>query len=759
MVHVFRLGPIHINGHPAFVYAGFDERGALQPEVAHTDADGLRALAAAVEGQPLRCEPSLAKAGRPLGFEPAPLPEKALLLRATLAYGLGLGAGSGPPDPDVLIRFLVACATFWHARPWELFDSGDPLPVTLTLDGRARTGEASVLGGGGQEFGVALYDEPGSIQRIARLVDEGRIKESRCFSALAVTFDAEPKWAASAIEDAFGLPRLPVPLRAKGGKASLASTEDLLAAAALLEAVADLAGPEDADDAEATVKAGDRTATAHVALLEDTGHGGDDVEPELVPAPTAAPSRARTPRNAPCPCGSGRKYKKCHLAEDEARSVAARGDGPTAPAAREEERRLAERDPIHALDERLTADALALARRRWGRGFDPEGALRRLGLDELGMQYLTGWSSCHHPGPDGRTALDLYVEERGGALDAEGRAWIEAQRAASFSYMEVVSADPGRSMTLRDLLAGSERTVQEKSASRVVRSRDVLLTRVVDLGDRAFLAGCHPRALPPRAGDEARRRLRSALRVRAAKVPPAKLRQATADGTLFRIWQEIVAEIDAQPLPRLQNTDGEDLLLTVDRFDLAAGAAAEARARLLELPGAREEKGEPGSSTSIAFSKPGNARTAMLPTTLIGRAVLDGGAMKLETNSVKRADGLRRLVEERLGSLIAFRIREHTDPVANLGGEGWSPRPAEPPPPEVSALLRKLQAEHYRRWLDESIPALGGLTPREAARRTGEPRRKLELLLAEIEHGEAQRSKAERFDVAALRRQMGCPTP
>jgi len=30
-----------------------------------------------------------------------------------------------------------------------------------------------------------------------------------------------------------------------------------------------------------------------------------------------------TGRNERCPCGSGRKYKKCHLAEDEAASAAA----------------------------------------------------------------------------------------------------------------------------------------------------------------------------------------------------------------------------------------------------------------------------------------------------------------------------------------------------------------------------------------------------------------------------------------------------
>ena len=31
-----------------------------------------------------------------------------------------------------------------------------------------------------------------------------------------------------------------------------------------------------------------------------------------------------TGRNDPCPCGSGKKYKKCHLLEDEERHSAAR---------------------------------------------------------------------------------------------------------------------------------------------------------------------------------------------------------------------------------------------------------------------------------------------------------------------------------------------------------------------------------------------------------------------------------------------------
>jgi hypothetical protein len=59
----------------------------------------------------------------------------------------------------VFARFLESCASFWRARPWELFDSIEALPATLTTAGWTRSGEVSVLGSGGQEYGVALYDE------------------------------------------------------------------------------------------------------------------------------------------------------------------------------------------------------------------------------------------------------------------------------------------------------------------------------------------------------------------------------------------------------------------------------------------------------------------------------------------------------------------------------------------------------------------------------------------------------------------------
>jgi hypothetical protein len=756
MVHVFRLGPFAVGDRDAFAYGGIDDAGALvQPEIAHGDANGLSALAKRFAGQPLRCEPALATAAKPLGFEPADLPAEALIPRATLAFGLGLGPTAGRPDLDVLLRFFSACAEFWKAEPWEFIGSDEPLSVTLTAGGRNRAAEASVMGAGGEEFGLALYDEPGSIERVAAAVAAGRFEAASRVPAIAVTFDAEPAWAAAAIEAAYGLPRLPSPIRIHKGRPGPARSEDLHALAAVLEALVALSESDDLEPAEATVEASRRAVTARVALPDEVVDDADLAEPMLVPQPVASTPRSKTPRNAPCPCGSGRKYKKCHLAQDEERERAALGTGPEAEEARSHARRLAERDPIHDLDERITADALALARQRWGRAFDPDGALKAVGLDYQATQSLLGWSSGHYRGPDGRTALDLYVAERGGALDDAGRRLVEAEHAAWFSYHEVVAAEPGTSITLRDLLAGGERRVEEKSASRMVRARDVLLVRVVDLGDRAILAGCHPQRLPPREGDLARQAVRKSLGVRSKAVSPAKLREATADGTLISVWQQVIRAVESRPPPRLANTDGEDLLLTVDRFAVAPGKTDEVVAGLLDLPDARREQADDDDAVEISFVREGNAK-GLLDTTLIGRAMLDGSTLRLETNSVARADRLRRLVEDCLGPLVAFREREHTDPVAHLGrGDGRRAGGDEDLPPEAVEYLRKLQDEHLRRWLDESVPALGGLTPREAARRKGAPRRALELLLAEIENAEAGRPAELRQDVAALRRELG----
>ena len=48
--------------------------------------------------------------------------------------------------------------------------------------------------------------------------------------------------------------------------------------------------------------------------------------------------------------------------------------------------------------------------------------------------------------------------------------------------------------------------------------------------------------------------------------------------------------------------------------------------------------------------------------------------------------------------------------------------------PEADALVREYKFRHYKTWPDHQLPALGGKTPREAAR-TKHGRRKIEVML------------------------------
>jgi hypothetical protein len=74
--------------------------------------------------------------------------------------------------------------------------------------------------------------------------------------------------------------------------------------------------------------------------------------------------------------------------------------------------------------------------------------------------------------------------------------------------------------------------------------------------------------------------------------------------------------------------------------------------------------------------------------------------------------------------------------------------------PEVDAMLREFKARHYATWSDHDLPALDGLSPREAA---GQPqyRARLETLLKEMEYLESREEPGRRFDFGTIRRELG----
>jgi hypothetical protein len=82
-------------------------------------------------------------------------------------------------------------------------------------------------------------------------------------------------------------------------------------------------------------------------------------------------------------------------------------------------------------------------------------------------------------------------------------------------------------------------------------------------------------------------------------------------------------------------------------------------------------------------------------------------------------------------------------------------------PPEVEAqVVGEFYEQHYRRWLDEPVPALGNRSPREAARlKTGRP--KVVALLQEFENMAARQRLEGRpaYDFGWMWGELGLPRP
>ena len=118
----------------------------------------------------------------------------------------------------------------------------------------------------------------------------------------------------------------------------------------------------------------------------------------------------------------------------------------------------------------------------------------------------------------------------------------------------------------------------------------------------------------------------------------------------------------------------------------------------------------------------------------------------------RMADEGRAWFEALAGWAVQHLTREITDPASSLarahdGGEGETPvaaaLPASGLPPDVLAqALEKVIHRHFAHWCDETIPALGGLTPRQAiTNSTGLER--VKGLLREYEDGERRQCAAQ----------------
>jgi hypothetical protein len=401
-------------------------------------------------------------------------------------------------------------------------------------------------------------------------------------------------------------------------------------------------------------------------------------------------------------------------------------------------------DNPHRLDHVLMRRLLDFAHDHWGDRL--MNRIDRLIGNDGEMLLMYHFGVYHLDVDSGKTVAECYLEQGTDVLEAWERLWLTAQQTAWLSLWEVIAVVPGESLELRDLLTDEVRHVQDSAAAESTPVHTTLLGRIVHYDGTNLLTGVHPRTLPPLAAAEVAERMRKYLHNQSA-IPPERLREANTGRYLIRRWQDKIDQwYNASDLPfELHNTDGDPILGTVDRFTFDKSQYGLVEAKLLELDNLQPDS--PGRFTFLREKK-GDSHT------VIGWAQLQAGTLRIESNSIERADALREQIETACASLIRHRGRIHEDALTALDHAPVSATGVSDIAPEqLDWIIQSHKQQHYENWLNEPIPALGNKTPRQAIRNKS-GRAKVTALIKDIEYHEAALPAGQRFDVSILMREL-----
>jgi hypothetical protein len=242
----------------------------------------------------------------------------------------------------------------------------------------------------------------------------------------------------------------------------------------------------------------------------------DDDLLDLLPVEPIVRSEPKIGRNDPCPCGSGKKYKKCCL------NNTTRPAAPT-PTLFSEADRVSVLDKLRAFANRpeQAEDLAEVSFDYWGdRLYEQADEEQRRVLDLPQAEVMrTAWLWFDAELPDRRTVADRFLAAEGDRLTPGERAYLNQARATYQGLYEVEAVDLDEGFTLRDLSTDERIRVRERAATRSVARWDLIVARLMPRPDRSRVLEAGLLQLPPREAEMLLPQWQKAERIFRARFP------------------------------------------------------------------------------------------------------------------------------------------------------------------------------------------------------------------------------------------------
>mgnify|MGYP005852103365 CR=1 FL=1 len=451
-------------------------------------------------------------------------------------------------------------------------------------------------------------------------------------------------------------------------------------------------------------------------------------------------------RNDPCPCGSGRKYKKCHGQA----AGSASADSPAEAVSRalqwlEDRHRKAFKNEMESL----------LFEQFWPiENPDP----KEVPEDYWGMigvninEWLLASGELTIKGK--RVSVpELVLGPGGPRLGPVQKAYLEQLSSCPLRLYYVTESRPGEGLTLVEALEQETEplAVQERMGSQTLNAGDLLGTRVVRVGDHLELSG----ALYPFTRWHAAPLLNSIpdFLDSLEREDPEAYRES--ERRELELAQYIVEHWFAQmtlppPMPEMVDAStGQPIQLVTDHYRIVDRQALESA-----LAGAAELEQTADHEWQYLDEDEHGTMRSRLSLTLPAPEKRKSDRLKLFCRTRQLADEGRAWFEALAGGSVHHLTREITDPAGAMAASGdlGSPLETMPPdsehaPPDLSpevltGILTQMIQGNYADWADEPLPALGNRTPRDAIK-TAAGMERVKGLLRSYEEGEVRSAREQ----------------
>lgn len=438
---------------------------------------------------------------------------------------------------------------------------------------------------------------------------------------------------------------------------------------------------------------------------------------------TVVRDQPKVGRNDPCPCGSGKKFKKC-CGRQANEPVAEEGkDGGVGKAVGWLTSRHARavKSSIAAmlnddLDKQEQAKLQELDEHDWG------------GVQINAMEWLLAEGSIAVKGAQ-RNVADLLLGPGGPAFTPGQRAWIEQLRRQPLRLYDISEVLPGVGMRLCDALdtEAAPMMVYEKSGSEHAQVGTLIGVRIMEFDGHHEISGA--------AYPFSRLMNASLLAELHAVVEDAAVQGEELSLMLSAIIRRRWIAQYARPLPLptvIDSHSGDPILLITDYYrvknwdDLAAALKTQS-----------DIEGDRACGWARHFDC-ADGLTRQSVSINLGKSE---DRIELFYKTQNYADQGRPWFEALAGYSVEFAGRVLSDPRSAMkkpptGKPGSSATTVPNLPPEALAeAVEQVLRRTYANWSDEPIPALGGKTPRQALA-TAAGRERVRGLLRSYEDGE-----------------------